>query len=187
MLQKQLKAKDEELVKAVRERDDLSKKLEASQEMFSKVKEQLKERERGLKVKDESLQKLREQMKHLESFRFVLFHKVRALEEERDPLQEQVTRLQGSVREMYGEFVNEFIQKQKLDSNLADKTMLAAGLQMENVEMRAQLTQLKKDARRLLQDIEQVLHAENAHDFEKMPKKLLEVLDKHSKLSQWAP
>mmetsp|Transcript_43018 Transcript_43018/g.98888 ORF Transcript_43018/g.98888 Transcript_43018/m.98888 type:complete len:1538 (-) Transcript_43018:66-4679(-) len=185
MLQRQLKTKDEALSEALRERDELKKKLDSSQDMFAKVKEQLKERERGLKVKDESLNRLREQMKHLESFRFVLFHKVRALEEERDPLEEQVKSLKSSVREMYNEFVHEFRQKQRLDQQLGDKSSLAGSLQKENVTLRTNLTQLKKDARRLLQEVEKVLHPESADVFEKMPKMLSEVLERHQKLAQW--
>eukprot|EP00438_Fugacium_kawagutii_P007195 Skav206549 [mRNA] locus=scaffold547:11469:23646:- [translate_table: standard] len=103
MLQNQVKAKDAELAEGAEREEVLKKKLQASQEMVEKVRAQLKERERSLKVKDESLNKLREQMKHLESFRFVLFHKVRALEEERDPLEVQVNSLKTSVREMYTE------------------------------------------------------------------------------------
>jgi len=187
MLQGQLREKQEELTGATRDRDDLKKKLETSLEASNLLKDQLKERERGLKVKDDSLAKIREQMKHLESFRFVLFHKVRALEEERDPLEEQVNSLKTSVREMYSEFVREFRQKQKLDQQLSEKTTLSGFLQNENVELRAKLTQLKKDARRLLGDVEQVLHAETTAEFERMPKKLQAVLEKHQKLSQWAP
>ncbi|CAL1163337.1 unnamed protein product [Cladocopium goreaui] len=134
MLQNQVKAKEAELVEAAEREEALKKKLQASQEMVEKVRAQLKERERSLKVKDESLNKLREQMKHLESFRFVLFHKVRALEEERDPLEVQVNSLKTSVREMYTEFVREFRQKQKLDHALSDKSMLSSSLQQENVE-----------------------------------------------------
>jgi len=151
------------------------------------VKEQLKERERALKVKDESLAKLREQMKHLESFRFVLFHKVRALEEERDPLEEQVASLRTGVSEMYNEFVREFRQKQMMDQQLTQQNTLANTLQEENVSLRNQLVQLKKDGRRLLNDCETVLHPESHADFEKMPKILRETLEKHTKLKDWNP
>eukprot|EP00933_Yihiella_yeosuensis_P062327 TRINITY_DN65281_c0_g1_i1.p1 TRINITY_DN65281_c0_g1~~TRINITY_DN65281_c0_g1_i1.p1 ORF type:complete len:1448 (+),score=315.52 TRINITY_DN65281_c0_g1_i1:96-4439(+) len=187
MLQNQVKLKDDELVEALKGQEELRKKLEASQEMCMKIRDQLKERERSLKVKDDSLYKLREQMKHLESFRFVLFHKVRALEEERDPLEEQVNSLKTSVREMYSEFVREFRQKQKLDQMLSDKSTLSSALQRENVETRAQIVQLKKDARRLIFDVENVLHAETAHDVEHMPRRLQDTLDKHKSLACWKP
>merc|ERR1719410_2660978 len=147
MLHRQLKAKDTELAQAKIEKEDLQKQLEATQKMFENVEINVKELKRGLKVKDDSLSKLREQMKHLESFRFVLFHKVRALEEERDPLDAQVNSLKTSTREMYNEFVREFRQKQKLDQQLTDNITKAQSLQDENVEMRATLVQLKKDAR----------------------------------------
>jgi len=182
-----VKLKDGELEMAFKEQDDLRKKLQASQEMAKKVLEQLKERERSLKVKDENLCKLREQMKHLESFRFVLFHKVRALEEERDPLEVQVKALKTSVREMYSEFVREFKQKQKLDHMLGDKSSLSSALQAENVMMREQLIQLKKDGRKLLQDVEGVLHAETTKEYNQMPKKLHEVVSKHQKMLAWNP
>jgi len=108
MLQKQRKEKDVELAKVLEESAGLRRDLSQSQKMFEEVKKQLQECKRGLLVKDDNLRKLREQMKHLESFRFVLFHKVRALEDERDPLEEQVENLKGSVSSMYDEFVREF-------------------------------------------------------------------------------
>jgi len=187
MLQNQVKAKEAELAEAAERQEDLRKKLQASQEMVEKVRAQLRERERSLKVKDESLNKLREQMKHLESFRFVLFHKVRALEEERDPLEEQVNSLKTSVREMYNEFVREFRQKQKLDQALSDKSMRSSSLQQENVELRAQLVQLKKDGRRLIQQAEQVLHPDTTEEYTQIAKKLQSVLEKHQKLLAWKP
>jgi len=187
MLQGQLKNTRDELNGVIKDRDDLQKKLEEAEVMFTKVDDQLKEQKRSLAVKDENLKKIREQMKHLESFRFVLYHRLNALEEERDPLEEQVNLLKTSVREMYSEFVREFRQKQKLDQQLNDNTSLSAALQKETVELRARLAQLKKDGQRLLQDVEQVLHAESTADFERMPKRLQAVLDKHSSLSQWAP
>jgi len=50
MLHRQLKSKDDELIKARDHSEDLQKKLDASREMFQKVEINLKERERGLKV-----------------------------------------------------------------------------------------------------------------------------------------
>lgn len=187
MLQNQLKVRDGELGQVVKEREDLRKKLEAAKDMLEKVKEQLKERERGLKVKEDTLAKVREQMKHLESFRFVLFHKVRALEEERDPLEEQVNSLKTSVRDMYGEFVREFRAKQKLDQQISEKTSLSSALQKENEDLRATLAKLKKDARHLLLEVEGVLHAETMKEFKQIPKRLQAVLEKHQGLSAWAP
>mmetsp|Transcript_113066 Transcript_113066/g.350978 ORF Transcript_113066/g.350978 Transcript_113066/m.350978 type:complete len:721 (-) Transcript_113066:1054-3216(-) len=187
MLQGQLKIRRDELGEAVKERDDLRKKLEEAREMFAKVNDQLKEQKRSLAVKDESLRKVREQMKHLESFRFVLYHRLNALEEERDPLEEQVSSLKTSVREMYSEFVREFRQKQKLDQQLNDQSSLTGSLKKECVELRSQLAQLKKDGRRFLQEVEQVLFVETSAELEKWPKRLQAVVEKHQKLSQWAP
>lgn len=187
MLQNQVKSRDVELTEAIKLQEDLKKKLQASQEMSAKVREQLKERERSLKVKDESLCKLREQMKHLESFRFVLFHKVRALEEERDPLEEQVNSLKSSVREMYSEFVKEFRQKQKMDQQLSDKTSLSSALQSETLDLRSQLSQLKKDGKRLLQDVEGALYVESTSEMAQIPKRIQAVLERHKKMVAWKP
>lgn len=167
-------------------RKDKEKELEASKEMFANVQEQLREEKRALKVKGESLAKIREQMKHLESFRFVLFHKVKQMEKERDPLAEQVSSLKNSVSEMYSEFVREFRHKQKLDQQLNDKTNLSVSLQQENVMVNRQLIQLKKDARKMLNEVEKILHAETNKEFEQMPKRLKDILDKHQNMKQWS-
>eukprot|EP00927_Polykrikos_kofoidii_P056138 TRINITY_DN50308_c0_g1_i1.p1 TRINITY_DN50308_c0_g1~~TRINITY_DN50308_c0_g1_i1.p1 ORF type:complete len:1528 (+),score=272.94 TRINITY_DN50308_c0_g1_i1:63-4646(+) len=187
MLHRQLKAKDDSLTRAKGEVEDLQKKLEASQEMFAKLEIKLRERERGLNVKDKSLAKLREQMKHLESFRFVLYRKVRALEEERDPLEEKVKSLTTGVSEMYSEFVRLFKKKSNIAQQLTDKTTIATSMQNSNVKLQAQLSQLKKDARRFIQEAENVLHAETTGGHEKMPLRMKEVLAKHKALAQWAP
>jgi WD40 repeat protein len=187
MLQKQRKQMDAELEKVQEDCTSLRRELAQSQKMFKEVKNQLQECKRGLLVKDDNLRKLREQMKHLESFRFVLFHKVRALEDERDPLEEQVERLKSNVGDMYDEFVREFRQKQDLSQEFVDKKNLANALQEENVKMRAGLTQLKKDGRRLLNEMEQVLHPDTCAQFENLPKLMVQVLEKHKDLQQWAP
>jgi len=186
MLQKQRKEKDEELSVFQLEGESLRRDLKESKKMFEEVKNQLQECKRGLLVKDDNLRKLREQMKHLESFRFVLFHKVRALEDERDPLEEQVELLKSNVGDMYDEFVREFRHKQDLSQEFQDKKNLAIALQDENVKLRAQLTQLKKDGRRIINDMEQVLHPDTCAEFEKLPKQIAIVLAKHQHLLQWA-
>lgn len=170
-----------------KQRQELQKQLEVSREMFANVQEQLKEEKRALKVKNENLAKIREQMKHLESFRFVLFHKVKQMEEERDPLAEQVASLKSNVRDMYTEFVHEFRSKQKVDQQLSDKTVLTNSLQQENVGLTRHLIQLKKDGRRLLTDVEQVLHPDTEAEFERLPKRLMVVLEKYQNLKDWQP
>merc|ERR1719502_1490533 len=187
MLQKQRKEKDEELHKSQLEVEQLRRDLAQSQKMFEEVKNQLQECKRGLLVKDDNLRKLREQMKHLESFRFVLFHKVRALEDERDPLEEQVELLKSNVGDMYDEFVREFRHKQDLSQEFQDKKNLAIALQEENVKLRAQLTQLKKDGRRIINDMEQVLHPDTSAQFASISKAMAQVVAKHQNLQQWTP
>merc|ERR1719253_640022 len=165
----------------------LKRDLAQSQKMFEEVQKQLQESKRGLLVKDDNLRKLREQMKHLESFRFVLFHKVRALEDEKDPLEEQVELLKSNVGNMYDEFVREFRQKQDLSQKFQDKNNLASALQDENVKFRAQLTQVKKDAKQLLNDMELVLHPDTSAQSANMVKGMADCVHKHKHLAQWAP
>jgi hypothetical protein len=112
---------------------------------------------------------------------------VKELEEERDPLEHAVNSLKTSVRDMYGEFVREFRQKQKLDQQLADKKTLVEGVQRSNHELYGHLVQLRKDGRRLFQDLEAVLHAENQTEHEKMPQRLKTLIEKHKKLEKWNP
>jgi WD40 repeat protein len=187
MLQTQRKEKDMELFTAQEDCVGLRRDLAQSQKMFEEVKNQLQECKRGLVVKDDNLRKLREQMKHLESFRFVLFHKVRALEDERDPLEEQVELLKSNVGDMYDEFVREFRHKQDLSQEFQDKKNLATALQDENVKLRAQLTQIKKDGRRLINEMEQVVHPDTCAEFANMPKQISSVLSKHQHLLVWSP
>jgi len=187
MLQKQHKDKDAELSLQSDEITRLRGELSQSQKMFQEVRKQVEELRRGLGVKDENLRSIREQMKHLESFRFVLFRKVRALEEERDPLEEQVSKLKANVGDMYKEFVREFRQKQDLSQEFVEKKTLAAALQNENVKLRSHMTQLKKDGRRLLSEMEQVLHPDTSAVFEKLPMMMAAVCEKYKRMSQWAP
>merc|ERR1719356_1850372 len=152
--------------------------------MLAQVREQLRERERGLKLKDETLFRLREQTKHLESFRFVLFHKVRSLEEERDPLEEQVDNLKSNVREMYSEFVRELKRQQKIKRELDEKGNLYSGLQKEVADVRAKLQKLQKATHRLFQDLDVVLHPDTQGKFDRMPQRLSDVLEKHKQVRQ---
>ena len=52
----------------------------------------------------------------------MLFHKVQCLEKERDPLEEQVQTLKGSVEGMYSELVNGLRDRQNLEAKVDDKT-----------------------------------------------------------------
>jgi len=74
-----------------------------------------------------------------------------------------------------------------LSQEFQDKKNLAAALQDENVKYRAQLTQLKKDGKRLLNDMEQVLHPDTCADFANLPKNISTVLAKHQHLNCWQP
>jgi len=47
------------------------------------------------------------------------------------------------------------------------------------------LTQLKKDGKKLLNEMEQVLHPDTCDEFEKLPKLMEKVLAKHQHLQQW--
>lgn len=176
LLQGQLEQKAEDLGNAVREREDLRKKLETATDHFQKAQQQLRERDTVIKIKDEALQKIRDQQKHLESFRFVLFHKVRALEQERDPLEDQVNSLRDNVKEMYSEFVKEFRQKQKLEHRLNDKAARAHALQNENLDLRSKNVNVKKDLHRLFNDLQEVLGTPGG--YEKLVKAVQDLIEK---------
>jgi hypothetical protein len=49
------------------------------------------------------------------------------------------------------------------------------------------MTQLKKDGRRLLSEMEQVLHPDTSAVFEKLPMMMAAVCEKYKRMSQWAP
>jgi len=55
------------------------------------------------------------------------------------------------------------------------------------VKFRNHLTQMKKDGRRLLNDMEQVLHPDTCGAFDKLPKLMAEVVANHQHLQSWAP
>jgi len=102
-------------------------------------------------------------------------------------LEDRVNKLTSSVGDMYNEFVREFREKQHLTQDYSEKKTLASALQNENVKLRAHLTQLKKDGRRLLSEMEQVLHPDTCTEFEKLPKQMAAVCEKNKKMLQWAP
>merc|ERR1719321_509740 len=68
--------------------------------MCAKVDDQLRERDAVIALREEHILRLREAEKHLEGFRFVLFHKVRALEAERGPLEEKVEGLRCEQQDL---------------------------------------------------------------------------------------
>lgn len=176
LLQGQLKLKEEAYDLAINERNDLRQKLDEAIDKFRKGQISLKERDEVIKIKDESIQKLRDQQKHLESFRFVLFHKVQTLEEQRDPLEDQVNSLRQSVKDMYAEFVREFREKQTLEQRLNDKTSMAGALQNENIALRGQNQLTKRDLQRLFQDLQEIL---SSFDYETLMRRLQGVIAKY--------
>jgi len=153
LLQKQLKEKDDELRVSQKARDDMQKRLDEMTLMYNQEAIQCKERDKEIEARDGIIDKLREHQKHLESFRFVLFHKVRELEEERDPLEGQVSSLRQSVQDMSDEIVKELRLKQKLETGLQEKTVKAQSLLNDTRELRATNQQIKKDFSNLYGDI----------------------------------
>lgn len=107
----------------------------------------------------------------------MLFHKVRALEEERDPLEDQVNSLRDNVKDMYGEFVKEFREKQKLEHRLNDKSSMAHALQNENLSLRSENVMVKKDLHRLFNDIQLAL---GTIGYEKLVKAVQDLITKYT-------
>merc|ERR1719359_739620 len=123
---------------------DLQQRLRASIERFQNSLETLQRKEDVIKQKDHQIQRLKDSQKHLEGFRYVLFHKVQDLEEERGPLGSQVESLHESVREMDAEFVRAFKSKQAVEQRLAELSVEVTDLQSSTQHERGRRLQSEK-------------------------------------------
>lgn len=171
--QKLMKEKDEELKYVQKKFDDSQKKLQDMTDLQQKGQDQLRERDQVVLHRDESIRDLQEQQKHLEDFRFVLFNKVRALEEERDPLEEQVNSLQQSVQDMYGEMVRELRTKIKLEQQLAERNVKTNSLSQENKFQNNRHIQMKKDFNTIYSDVTELSLVDNYTDCSKLIRQII--------------
>merc|ERR1719379_1331545 len=138
---------------------DLQQRLRASIERFQNSLETLQRKEDVIKQKDHQIQRLKDSQKHLEGFRYVLFHKVQDLEDERAPLGQQVESLRDSVKEMDAEFVTAFRGKQKLEGRLKELSEQVVSLQTQTQHTRGSKLQAEKATHRIYSDLCEVLLA----------------------------
>ena len=130
VLAKELQNLKETLSQTKAEIDELRTRL-------NKMQEQITEREEVIKKKENTIKELRSFNIHLQNFRFVLDQKIKSLKEDRGPMSEQLTTLQGHIRNMYAELLEEF-----------ERTR-AAGIQVEDLKSRNQsLLEQNKEMRR---------------------------------------
>merc|ERR1719201_1631149 len=81
----------------------LEEKLKGHLETISKQEKLMEEKNAVLSVKEEEILRIQGLQQHLDAFRYVLFHKVRFLEEDRSPLENAITNMQRDMKEMYSE------------------------------------------------------------------------------------
>merc|ERR1719359_2487482 len=155
---------------------DLQQRLRASIERFQNSLETLQRKEDVIKQKDHQIQRLKDSQKHLEGFRYVLFHKVQDLEDERAPLGQQVESLRDSVKEIHTEFVTAFRGKQKLEARLGDLSAQVVALQTATQQTRGSKLQAEKATHRIYDDLCEVLLAA---DITELKSRLQGVLDRY--------
>merc|ERR1719191_2280046 len=153
---------------------DLQQRLRNSIERFQNSLETLQRKEEVIKQKDLQIQRLKDSQKHLEGFRYVLFHKVQDLEDERAPLGQQVESLRESVKEMDAEFVTAFRGKQKLETRLKELSEQVVSLQTQTQQTRGSKLQAEKATHRIYDDLCEVLLAA---DMVELKSRLQGVLD----------
>lgn len=146
--------------------------------------EQLQAKEDVIRQRDYSIQKLKDSQKHLEGFRYVLFHKVKDLEDERGPLGSQVESLNESVKEMDGEFVRAFRGKQSLMSQLQDLTGQVSALQDSTSHERNNTLLATKETHHMYDELTEVLYE---HDMKQLKERLDELMKRYSKYKHLEP
>jgi hypothetical protein len=164
-----IRTREEELREVKRELSGLQSQLKQSQETFRDALLELKAKEEAIKARDQSIAKLRDSQKHLEGFRYVLFHKVRDLEDERGPLGSQVESLHESVAEMDAEFVRAFRSKRHLEHRLRELTAQVSGLQDAAQDARGSTVLATKETHKMYDELTEVLYE---HDMAQLKKRL---------------
>lgn len=93
------------------ELDRVKNMFAAQRATCSKVEYLLRQKDSVIDAKSVDITDRRKAQKHLESFRYVLYHKVRCLEKHQEPLVNIVSKYRDEVRDMYNEFVAQFRNK----------------------------------------------------------------------------
>jgi WD40 repeat protein len=137
-----LEKRDQELTKMNGDLEEMNRTARAENEELKwkavKMQDQLVEREDVIKKKENTIKELRSFNIHLQNFRFVLDQKIKALKDDRGPMGEQMTNLQGHIRNMYSELLEEF-------ENTKSSSTLAAELKAKNRSLSELNSQLRRD------------------------------------------
>merc|ERR1719506_3191934 len=180
-LQQTLKRVEADLVTLRKNRDETRKKLEESQQMCKKVEEQLNERSSVVSLRDEHVAKLRENESHLEGFRFLLYHKVKSLESERDPLAERVEDLRTTVKDMYQEFVQVYREKTALGQEVTSTGAKVNSLLCEQKDLRSTRGDSERYGQFLFSDLTDVM---DSFEEATVKRRLREILKKYDPSKQ---
>lgn len=134
-----------------------------------KLKEMEKEMERRedvIKKKENTIKELRSLHVHLQNFRFVLDQKIKALKDERQPMESQLASLQSHIKNLFGELLEEEstkgeqnTKKQALQKKITDKLQENCILREKMLEARYRISQFRKELGALLDlsDIDEVI------------------------------
>lgn len=100
----QLKEKKAELV----EKNSVLKREKRSIEMkLEEMEREMERKEDVIKKKENAIKELRSLHVHLQNFRFVLDQKIKALKDERQPMENQLNSLQTHIKSLFGELLEE--------------------------------------------------------------------------------
>ena len=126
-----------------------------------KMQEQITEREEVIKKKENTIKELRSFNIHLQNFRFVLDQKIKSLKEDRGPLGEQLTALQGHIRNMYAELLEEFEKTRTSVKQAGELQGKNRSLLEQNREMRNRVLLSNRKIAMIQSDLVQLVKVTN--------------------------
>ncbi|KAF4657963.1 hypothetical protein FOL47_008224 [Perkinsus chesapeaki] len=135
----------------------MGEQIEKSRSAAEKTTQQLEHQRLIISGKDKRILRAERTQRHLDNFRFVLFHRVKQLEEEKAPLREQVDSLRSAVKDMYGEFVSEFEMKKSLQHDFHETGKKLARSHTQNQALREKNAAVANEVGSLLKEVQHVM------------------------------
>lgn len=154
LLAKELQSVKESYSQTKAEVDELKNRL-------NKMQEQVTEREEVIKKKESTIKELRSFNIHLQNFRFVLDQKIKSLKEDRGPMSEQLTTLQGHIRNMYAELLEEFERTRAAGIQVEDLKSRNQSLLDQNKEMHGKVLNARRKVALIQGDLVQLVRVTN--------------------------
>ncbi|KAF4653999.1 hypothetical protein FOZ61_008561 [Perkinsus olseni] len=147
----------------------MKNKMEKSRASAEKATEQLDHHRMAITRQDKMLLRAEKESKNLQNFRsvrlsFVLFRRVKQLEEEKAPLKEQVDSLRKAVRDIYGEFVSEFETKKSLEEQLDERGRSLTKARSQTTALREKNAGIANEVGKLLQEVRYVMSESQTDD-----------------------